>query len=42
MIMLIYADCEERCFYQNFQSEKDMNKFINQNDIIVLGSKILN
>jgi len=42
MIMLIYANFKDEIFCQKFKSESDMNKFIEENEIIYLGSKILN
>jgi len=43
MFMLIFADHEDRIFYQKFSNEQDMNKFIDQrDDVVVLGSKVFN
>jgi len=42
MIMLIYANYKDEIFYQKFRSENDMNNFIEENEIIYLGSKLLN
>jgi len=42
MVMLIYANCKDEIFYQKFRNENDMNKFIEENEIIYLGSKLLN
>ena len=41
--MLIFADYEDRIFYQKFLNEKDMNEFIDQrDDLLILGSKTFN
>jgi len=42
MVMLIYANLKDEIFYQKFRNENDMNKFIEENEIVYLGSKILN
>jgi len=42
MIMLIYANYKDEIYCQKFRNENDMNKFIEENEIIYLGSKILN
>ena len=42
MIMLIYANYKDEIFCQKFRSENDMNNFIEENEIIYLGSKLLN
>lgn len=42
MIMLVYANFNDEVYCQKFLSEDDMSDFINENDVIVIGSKILN
>jgi len=44
MMMLIWADYEDKTYARKFSSEKDMNDFITkyEEDIIVLGTKIIN
>jgi len=42
MIMLIYANYKDEIFCHTFRNEDDMNKFIEENEIIYLGSRLLN
>jgi len=41
MVILVYADFYDNIFCQKFLTEIDMNKFIEQDNFIIIGNKIL-